>query len=176
MTMLIVKQPRPPERLRLPPVQPPHAVAPARVSPQPRRWSPASPRAAASRAGLRCRRRRQGPAPRTQPPARVRFRTGVGAGGRERGSQVPGGRAGRLRPSPPARPPAGVSARPAAGRRQSAVAGLVLHFLLGGFPCSFPEARRAPNPLHFLKYSLYLRQKPLPFQEGNVPLFEYDFL
>lgn len=138
--MIIVKQPGPPERLRLPPVQSPHADAPAPVSPQPLRTSPASPcSAAASLAGLWCRRRRgRGLAALSAcaHPGRA------GAGWRESrlfrsGAAGPGG-------CSPASLPFGVpAAGPPAARRQSLVAGPGLHFLLGRFPCSFqPRAAR----------------------------------
>lgn len=149
--MIIVKQPGPPERLRLPPVQPPHADAPAPVSPQPLRTSPASPcSAAASLAGLWCRRRRRHGRGLAAPSA-CAHPGRAGAGWRESrlfrsGAAGPGGLFPSLLPAclPFGVPAAGVpAAGPPATRRQSLVAGPGLHFLLGRFPCSFqPRAAR----------------------------------
>lgn len=186
--MIIVKQPGPPERLRLPPVQPPHADAPAPVSPQPLRTSPASPcSAAASLAGLWCRRRRRRRHGRgLAAPSACAHPGRAGAGWRESrlfrsGAAGPGGLFPSLLPACPlgSRPQGPLQRE---GRAWWPDPGSTSYLV--DFPVPFSPGQHAsfagrkpkdPESPNVLKGSLEKRKKPFTFQDGNVTLFEYDF-
>lgn len=180
--MILVKQPGPPQRPRLPPVQPPHAVAPAPASRQPPRTSPASPRAAAAfGAGLRCRRRRRRRRGRGRSAPRVcASLAGGGLGGGRGGSPAPRRRGRGLLPSPPAfLSGSGLQGRLRQEGRTwwrdwsftSYLVDFPVHFSPRGhasFAGRKPNGPGIPKPFQMLSL-----EEPFTFQEKNVTLFEY---
>lgn len=181
MMMILVKQPGPPQRPRLPPVQPPHAVAPAPASRQPPRTSPASPRAAAAfGAGLRCRRRRRRRGRGRSAPRVCASLAGGGLGGGRGGSPAPRRRGRGLLPSPPAF----LSGSGLQGRLRQEGRTWWRDWSFTSYLVDFPVhfsprqhasfAGRKPNgpgiPKPFQMLSL---EEPFTFQEKNVTLFEY---